>query len=65
MPGGLSDIYVNSIGFRGGSVADYLPKARLEKILQNTEVGAMIAAFGCGIGTDNFNVIAEGQVFFQ
>lgn len=31
-------------------------KARLEKILQNTEVGAMIAAFGCGIGTDNFSV---------
>ncbi len=31
-------------------------KARLEKILQNTEVGAMIAAFGCGIGTDNFNI---------
>lgn len=31
-------------------------KARLEKILQNTEVGAMIAAFGCGIGQDNFNV---------
>ena len=31
-------------------------KARLEKILQNTEVGAMIAAFGCGIGTGNFNL---------
>ncbi len=31
-------------------------KARLEKILQNQEVGAMIAAFGCGIGTDNFNL---------
>ncbi len=31
-------------------------KARLEKILQNTEVGAMIAAFGCGIGLDNFNL---------
>jgi DNA gyrase subunit B len=31
-------------------------KARLEKILQNTEVGAMISAFGCGIGTDNFNL---------
>ncbi len=31
-------------------------KARLEKILQNTEVGAMIAAFGCGIGNDNFNI---------
>ena len=31
-------------------------KARLEKILQNTEVGAMIAAFGCGIGMDNFNL---------
>ncbi len=29
-------------------------KARLEKILQNTEVGSMIAAFGCGIGQDNF-----------
>ncbi|MBS0604052.1 MAG: DNA topoisomerase (ATP-hydrolyzing) subunit B [Verrucomicrobia bacterium] len=31
-------------------------KARLEKILQNTEVGSMIAAFGCGIGLDNFNL---------
>lgn len=31
-------------------------KARMEKILQNTEVGAMIAAFGCGIGHDNFNL---------
>ena len=31
-------------------------KARLEKILQNQEVGAMVAAFGCGIGTDNFNL---------
>lgn len=31
-------------------------KARLEKILQNTEVGAMISAFGCGIGADNFNL---------
>ncbi len=31
-------------------------KARLPKILQNTEVGAMVAALGCGIGTDNFNV---------
>ncbi len=31
-------------------------KARLEKILQNQEVGAMVAAFGCGIGKDNFNI---------
>lgn len=31
-------------------------KARLEKILQNTEVGAMVAAIGCGIGNDNFNL---------
>ncbi|NGX46030.1 MAG: DNA gyrase subunit B [Chlamydiae bacterium] len=31
-------------------------KARLQKILQNTEVGAMISAFGCGIGKDNFNI---------
>ncbi len=31
-------------------------KARLEKILQNTEVGSMVAAFGCGIGKDNFNL---------
>ena len=31
-------------------------KARLEKVLKNEEVGAMIAAFGCGIGKDNFNV---------
>ena len=31
-------------------------KARLEKILQNQEAGSMIAAFGCGIGQDNFNL---------
>jgi DNA gyrase subunit B len=31
-------------------------KARLEKVLQNQEVGAMIAAFGCGIGQGNFNI---------
>ncbi|NGX50286.1 MAG: DNA gyrase subunit B [Chlamydiae bacterium] len=31
-------------------------KARLQKVLQNTEVGTMISAFGCGIGTDNFNI---------
>lgn len=31
-------------------------KARLEKILQNTEVGSMVAAFGCGIGKDNFSL---------
>ncbi len=31
-------------------------KARLEKILQNTEVGAMVSAFGCGIGRDNFKL---------
>lgn len=31
-------------------------KSRLEKILQNTEVGAMVSAFGCGIGKENFNL---------
>jgi DNA gyrase subunit B len=31
-------------------------KARLEKILQNTEVGSMISAFGCGVGADNFDL---------
>lgn len=31
-------------------------KARLQKILKNTEVGAMISALGCGIGKDNFNI---------
>lgn len=31
-------------------------KARLEKVLQNTEVGTMIAALGCGIGTGNFHL---------
>ena len=31
-------------------------KSRLQKILKNTEVGAMISALGCGIGKDNFNI---------
>ena len=31
-------------------------KARLEKILQNTEVGMMISALGCGIGIDGFKL---------
>jgi DNA gyrase subunit B len=31
-------------------------KARLEKILQNTEVGTMISALGCGIGKEGFNL---------
>jgi DNA gyrase subunit B len=31
-------------------------KARIQKILQNTEVGAMVAALGCGIGIENFNL---------
>lgn len=31
-------------------------KARLEKVLQNTEVGTMISALGCGVGTDGFRL---------
>lgn len=31
-------------------------KARLEKILQNTEVGTIISALGCGIGQDGFQL---------
>ena len=31
-------------------------KARIQKILQNTEVGSMVAALGCGIGVENFNL---------
>jgi DNA gyrase subunit B len=31
-------------------------KARMDKVLQNTEVGAMIAALGCGIGLDGFKL---------
>lgn len=31
-------------------------KARLEKVLQNTEVGTMVAALGCGIGKDSFQL---------
>ncbi len=31
-------------------------KARIQKILQNTEVCAMVAALGCGVGVDNFHL---------
>lgn len=31
-------------------------KARPEKVLQNEEVGKMVAALGCGIGTDSFQL---------
>ena len=31
-------------------------KARLEKILQNQEVGNMVSALGCGIGIDGFHL---------
>lgn len=31
-------------------------KARLDKILQNQQVGIIISALGCGIGTDNFKL---------
>lgn len=31
-------------------------KARVEKVLQNQEVGTMIAALGCGIGNESFDI---------
>lgn len=31
-------------------------KARIEKVLQNTEVGTMIAALGCGVGKEGFQL---------
>jgi len=31
-------------------------KSRLQKILKNNEVGAIISALGCGIGKDNFDI---------
>ena len=31
-------------------------KARPEKVLQNDEVGKMVAALGCGIGSESFNL---------
>lgn len=31
-------------------------KSRLEKVLQNEQVGNIIAAFGCGVGANNFNI---------
>jgi DNA gyrase subunit B len=31
-------------------------KARLEKVFNNTEVGTMISALGCGIGVENFHL---------
>ncbi len=31
-------------------------KARLQKILQNNEVGAMVSALGCGVGAEMFNL---------
>ncbi|MCH9633844.1 MAG: DNA gyrase subunit B [Chlamydiae bacterium] len=31
-------------------------KSRLEKVLQNEQVGNIIAAFGCGVGVENFNI---------
>lgn len=31
-------------------------KARLDKILQNKEIQSLVAAIGCGIGSDEFNI---------
>jgi DNA gyrase subunit B len=31
-------------------------KARIDKVLSSAEIGTMVKAFGCGIGTEDFNI---------
>ena len=31
-------------------------KARIDKVLSSAEIGTMVKAFGCGIGTEDFDI---------
>ena len=41
----------------GGKISEkYAEKARIDKVLSSAEIGNMVKAFGCGIGTEDFNI---------